>query len=150
MTHVLSMCITIIASISASTYDVIHDVIEMLGYFRHTCQRLLMKILQFYDNMHRVWLYRISKKELDRMIYMSWILKYSIFQTFGSRWCHDLLNQYIFSFHNRYEYCKIGALDIYVNFSRFFERGRLDHFHEYKMPMVLYNGKTRSSILRLP
>ena len=36
----------------------------------------------------------------------------------------------------------MGALEICVNFSRFLERCFFDNFHEYKMSMGLYNGKT--------
>ena len=62
----------------------------------------------------------------------------------GSRGFDDLVNQYIIYFRKRYEYCKAGAHDICVNFSKFFN----DDFHEYKMSVVLYN-RTHSSTLTL-
>ena len=41
------------------------------------------------------------------------------FKRSGSRGFHDLIYQYLFYFHKRYEYCKTGELDICVSFSRF-------------------------------
>ena len=47
---------------------------------------------------------------------------------------------FFFSKHN--EECKTGALEMCMNFHRFFERRSLDDFHEYKMSMGLYDGES--------
>ena len=56
------------------------------------------------------------------------------FKRLGSRGFHDLFCQYIVSIHKRYAYYKTA---VYANF----EPRSLDDFHEYKMPIRLYNGK---------
>ena len=70
------------------------------------------------------------------------LLSIVFFKCLGSQGFHDVLNKYIFFFSKRYEYCKTGALDIWVNFSDFLSYVHiLDNFHEYKMSMRLKNGK---------
>ena len=64
-----------------------------------------------------------------------------ILKRLDSRGFHDLFNQYIFSFHKRYEYYKTGAYDINANISRIFEKRSLDNFNKCKKSMGLYNGK---------
>ena len=57
------------------------------------------------------------------------------FKHLCSRDFQDLFNQYIFSSHKRYEYCKTGARNICVNLPRFLVPHSVDDFDEFTMPM---------------